>query len=51
MSKKTGFLIILGLIILYSALSYADIPFMGLISLAIIIAIAVITMKAFKNNK
>lgn len=51
MKKKTAFLIILALIILYSAISYTHIPYKGIICLGIILGIAVVVAKALKKDK
>ena len=41
MNKKLGFLIILGLIILYTVVGYTSLPFKGILSVVIILGIAV----------
>ncbi|MBR6720334.1 MAG: hypothetical protein IKL74_05430 [Clostridia bacterium] len=51
MNKKISFLIILALIILYSAVSYTSLPFKGIISLLIILGIAVVVAKTLKKDK
>ncbi len=51
MNKKISFFIILALIILYSGVSYTSLPYKGIISIGIILAIAVVVAKTLKKKE
>ena len=50
MNRKAGFLIILALIILYTAVGYTSLPFKGIISFVIILGIAVVVSLIYNKK-
>ena len=50
MNRKVAFLIILALIILYFVICNIEIPYKGIISLLVLVAIAVVVAKTFKKE-
>ena len=50
MNRKVAFLIILALIILYCVICNIEIPYRGIISLLVLVAIAVVAAKTFKKE-
>lgn len=51
MNKMVGFLIILAFIILYSVIGYTTLPYKGIISVVIILAVAVVCSVTLKKKK
>lgn len=50
MNRKVSFLIVLALVILYCVICNVEIPYKGILSLVLLIAIAVVIAKTFKKE-